>query len=252
MPISSIDEVVLTLRSIVEECRQKQSKAGFFAALYLRMTEAVKEGISNHQFENAKLMEQLDICFAERYISAYQAYGAKQKCTRSWKLTFDSCGNNDNIVLQHLLMGINTHINLDLAIAAATVAPGESIHRLEKDFNRINDIIATLSDDVQECLTKIWFPMRLVTRIMNGKQEAVLNFSITKARQTSWANAVLLANMIEVQKLSYIDSMDSMVEKVGRAIQSPGFWINILLKIIRRTEYNNISRTITLIETIKV
>ena len=149
-------------------------------------------------------------------------------------------------------MGINTHINLDLAIAAATVAPGESIHRLEKDFNRINDIIATLSDDVQECLTKIWFPMRLVTRIMNGKQEAVLNFSITKARQTSWANAVLLANMIEVQKLSYIDSMDSMVEKVGRAIQSPGFWINILLKLIRRTEYNNISRTITLIETIKV
>lgn len=252
MPINNIDKVIQTLHSIVEDCKQKQSRAGYFAALYLRMTQAVKDGIVNNQFENGTLMEKLDICFAERYLTAYRSYFSNQPCSLSWKFAFDNCVNNQNIVLQHLLLGINTHINLDLAIAAATVAPGASIHQLENDFNRINDIIATLSDDVQESLSRVWFPMRMITRIMNGKQEAVLNFSITKARQASWANAVLVANMNDTQKNSYINNMDEVVLKIAQSIQNPGFWIKILLKVIRTTEYDNTTRTIALIESVKV
>jgi hypothetical protein len=41
-------------------------------------------------------------------------------------------------------MGINTHINLDLAIAAALTSPGTAIYSLEKDFNKINDVISSL------------------------------------------------------------------------------------------------------------
>ena len=70
-----------------------------------------------------------------------------------WKCAFDGCGNKSLTVIQHLLLGINTHINLDLAIAAATVAPGNNIQALAGDFNQINNEIASLVDDIQQCMS---------------------------------------------------------------------------------------------------
>lgn len=84
--------------------------------------------------------------------------------------------------MQHLLLGVNTHINLDLAIATATVAPGNSIYALHNDFNKINDLISSLMDDIEESLCKVWMPMRLLLKATDGKQDAVLNFSVEKAR----------------------------------------------------------------------
>ena len=87
------------------------------------------------------------------------------------------------IVLRHLLLGINTHINLDLAIASAEVASGDSIHALQNDFNHINSSISSLIDDIQECLCEVWLPMHMLMKIANGKQMAVLNLVLIKSRK---------------------------------------------------------------------
>ena len=151
-------------------------------------------------------------------------------------------------VLQQLILGINTHINLDLAIAAATIAPGNQIHALHEDFNRINSVIAALFDDVQACLTEVWFPMRLLKKVINKHGDAVLNFSIGKARDTAWANAVLLANMTAAQQAAHINTMDALVRKIGEGIVQPGFWPTLLLRFVRLTEYDDVPRTIRLID----
>lgn len=250
MPNPTIETVINELQSIVQLCKANNWRAGYFAALYLRMTQAVKEGISSGFFENATRMEQLDIVFASRYTNAWNAYHSQLPCGESWQFTFNSTYNPNNIVLQHLLLGINTHINLDLAIAAARVAPGADIYLLEHDFNRINHIIASLVNDIQECLSQVWQPMRFLARLANGKHEAVLNFSIDKARATSWANALLLANMTEAQQSQHITAMDGMVRKLGGRIEQPGPWTIYLLKLIRKTEFDIPARTIGLIESV--
>lgn len=252
MSFQNIDEVIAGIHAIIAQCKTDKSRAGYFAALYLRMTIAVKEGILAGKFEDAKRMELLDVCFAERYTTAWDSYSKKQPCTQSWQFTFDSTKNPDLIVLQCLLLGINTHINLDLAIAAATIAPGDSIYKLEKDFNRINDIIGSLMDDIQECLTRIWQPMRLLVPLANGKQYAALNFSIDKARTAAWSNAVLLANMTPSQQAAHIKMMDGLVKTLATKITNPGAWTRFLLRMIRKTEFDNPTQTITLIETVVV
>ena len=249
MPFQNIDEVINALNVIVANCEQNKLRAGYFAALYKRMTVAVKEGIQKGMFEDGSRMEKLDICFAERYTSAWQCYGQKQPCSASWQFAFDGCYNNNNTVIQNLLLGVNTHINLDLAIAAATIAPGDSINALEADFNRINDAIASLVDDIQESLAQVWFPMRMLTKIVNNKQEAVLNFSIDAARKTAWANTLLLAYMNDAQKQVHIREMDSLVKQIAQGIQSPGGWAGFVLKLVRKTEYDDTARTIRLIDT---
>ena len=247
--MQSIMDVILELDMMVSHCAATKNRAGYFAALYRRMTAAVRLGIKKNVFEDPKRMEQLDLIFAKRYIDAYDSYDSNGVCSASWKFAFDCCANNDLIVMQHLLMGINTHINLDLAIAAALTSPGDLIYNLEKDFNKINDVISSLVDDMQECLCNVWPPMRLLEKIANGRQEAVFNFSIDKARQASWANALLLAAMTTEQQQLYIQQMDIAVQKLGSSIQSPGALASITIEAIRATEFEDVARTINLINT---
>ncbi len=104
-------------------------------------------------------------------------------------------------------------------------------------------------DDVQHSLEKVWFPIRFVNCIANRQNRAVLNFSIGIARKTAWANAVLLAGIDEVAKASHIAAMDRMVRRVGDRIIRPGFWPQLLLRVIRITQYDDVARTIRLIDT---
>lgn len=249
MPIQNIAGVIIRLNDIVKECIATENRAGYFAALYKRMTMAVSEGILKNGFEDGTRMERLDIIFAQRYLDAWDAYHGKATCSSSWLCAFDNCEDKSMTVIQHLLTGINAHINLDLAIAAAKVAPGNSIHLLENDFNHINDVIASLLDDIQECLRQLWFPMRFLQSITNRREEAVLNFSMGMARKTSFANAVILANMNNEFQEQHLKQMDIAVKHIGDKIKSPGMWSKFLLKIIRLTEYEDIARTIRLIDT---
>ena len=246
--LKTINDVIQALDAIVQESIQMQSRAGYFAALYKRMTMAVSEGIQKGQFEDGPRMEALDILFAERYFAAYHAFKKGGQCSSSWQCAFTGGDNPSLVVLQHLLLGINSHVNLDLAIAAATLAPGDSIHALEKDFNHINVLIAALVDDVQRCLEEVWFPMRFLRNVINSQGVAVLNFSMAAARKTAWTNAVLLANMTATEQAAHIKSMDAMVCNIGNRVIHPGFWPGMLLRIVRLTEYEDMGRTIRLID----
>ncbi len=249
MQIQNIGDVIDQLDQIIEHCKTTKNRAGYFAALYKRMTVGVINGINADQFENGERMEKLDMTFAQRYLNAYGAYFSKQACSLSWQFALDACADDSLIVLQHLLLGINTHINLDLSIAAAETAPGVLIYDLQNDFNQINNLISSLVDDIQECFCEVWFPMRMLTKIAGGKQVTILNFSVDKAREASWANAILLANMDEEEKKVYIQQMDALVKTLGTKIKSPGFATHLLLETICATEYKDVARTIDLIDT---
>ena len=248
MQPQSIDDVIISLTEIIENCEQSKNRSGYFAALYKRMTVAVKDGIANGSFLDGGRMEKLDVTFATRYLSAYEAYHKNEGCSTSWKYAFDGCINQSLTVIQQLILGINTHINLDLAIASAITAPGRAIDNLETDFNRINSAIASLFDDVQQCLEDVWLPMKLLKRVGKTQQTDVLNFSIGAARKTAWTNAVILAGMNENQQHAYIQQMDNTVYRIAQKIIHPGFLASTILRIVRVTEYDDVARTIKLID----
>lgn len=244
---TTLDEVIIHVDNIIEWCKQHQSRMGYFAVLYRRMTVAVKEGIVRNEFEDGKRMEMLDTIFANLYLQAWEAYINKQKCSNAWFATFNACGNENLIVLQQLILGINTHINLDLGIAAAEACPGNDIYSLQKDFEKINDVIATLNSAVQNTLCNIWFPLRLLVKIADGNQDAVLNFSIGAARKASWANAVALAIAEGPVRSNYINMMDNTVAKIADRVIHPGLGINLLLRPVRRMEDKSVVNIIKLL-----
>lgn len=247
-PITTIDEVISELDSIIEWSLANKSRIGYFATLYKRMTVAVKDGIANNRFQDGKRMEQLDIIFAKRYFTAWDAYVNKKPCSNAWCTAFNACQQTDLIVLQHLIIGINTHINLDLCIAAAECCPGDQIYSLQSDFEMINKVIEEQAQLVQNTLSNIWFPLKLITSISNNQEKSVLNFSITTARQCSWANAILLANAPASLQNDHVSQIDNMVVELGKKIINPGSLAMFLLRTVRRMENPDVNALIGLLK----
>jgi len=244
----TIDEVIARLDEIIADCKKRQSRIGYFAALYRRMTVAVQTGIAQKQFEDGNRMEQLDVIFANRYLQAYAAYITNKPCTNAWCRAFDSAATTKLIVLQHLILGINTHINLDLGIAAAYTCPGDKIWALQKDFEKINDIIAATSQQVQDALAAIWFPLRFLRKISNKREEAVLNFSINAARKASWASATAMALIEGEARENYIAQMDKLVVEIAQRIIAPGFVMGFILKPVLLMESKSVSGLIDILD----
>ncbi len=120
--------------------------AGYFAALYKRITIAVAVAVKNGAFEDGPRMELFDAKFASRYFDALNGYfhpNEFPRPTRSWQKTFDAPDRDDLIILQHMLAGVNAHIDLDLGIAAQNIAPAMKLPTLHKDFNTINAVLAS-------------------------------------------------------------------------------------------------------------
>lgn len=244
MYAQTIQEVISTLDNIIVQCEAQASRQAYFAILYKTMTEAVRDAIRAGSFEDNTRMERLDVHFANRYLHAWQQYNLGQPVTKGWQAAFDGCNDDAHIVLQHLLLGVHTHINLDLAIAAATTAPGEEIYTLQRDFDKINDIIAALTDGVQTKLQRIWWPMYFIRRLIQNRDNAVIGFSIVKARQCAWLNAVALAQLPDLGAATYIEQMDQMVLRVAGNISRPHGWMQYILRFVRWWEPKEVGMVI--------
>src|ERR1700690_3663954 len=107
----TIDDVLSALDAVVQQAYQNGGRIGYFAALYRRVTGAVRDGVANGHFDNGPLMERLDVNFASRYLDALAAYQSGGALTRSWLLAFRGCEDGSRIILQQLLAGMNAHIN---------------------------------------------------------------------------------------------------------------------------------------------
>jgi Family of unknown function (DUF5995) len=246
--MQSINDVIKKLDDIILLSETNQSAIGYFAALYRRMTLAVKEGIEQDEFENGPRMERLDIVFAQRYFDALATYQQNKVPTKSWKKAFDAAKNNQISVIQHLILGINAHINLDLAIAASEISTKADIVALEKDFNKINNIISALIDDTKMRLSKIWWPFRIFTGLLDTESDGIVNFSIKIARGFSWQNAKNLTFETASQKNLMINQIDNSVTILSEKIINPSRFMSSILWMIRIGESGTVNDKIKILK----
>lgn len=229
--LESIDDVLKALDGIIDTCMDRGSRIGYFAALYRKVTARVKKGIEEGEFENGSRMEELDICFAKRYVDAYFAYQRGELPTRVWLAAFQAAEDPSLLVVQHLLLGMNAHINLDLGVAAARVAPGPSLSALETDFNRINQLLAELSSGVKLEMEQTWPPLRALDALAGTLDDAFINFSMSRARKSAWKLAQSLAPLPTSAQLPKMAEADTVASALASAICHPPFTESILLSI---------------------
>ncbi|MDO7170970.1 DUF5995 family protein [Mariniflexile sp. AS56] len=245
MEAKTIDEVIVFLEEIIQTSKKEESTLGYFAALYQKVTIAVKGKLNQNYFDDDVRMEQLDIIFANRFLVAYSNYKQGIKNTKSWKIAFDLAMNKDLIVLQHLMLGMNAHINLDLGIAATQVSKASEMHQLQSDFNKINEILGSLVDEIKTDLSLIWRPLVWILKRVKKVDNFVINFSMGIARDGAWkfANELVLAKE-KGNEAQVVLVRDGKIAVLSEQILCKGTIEQILFKIIRFMESGSVSKKI--------
>lgn len=243
-PTRDIRGVLEALDAIVDDARRTESRAGYFAALYRTVTAKVQESIVTGFFDDPERMERLDVVFANRYLTAIDAHRRGRRPTRSWQAAFDAATQWRPLVLQHLLVGINAHINLDLGIATATTAPGAELPGLRRDFDRINEILASVVDQVRTDLAVVSPWIGLLDSVAGGVDDEVVRFSITVARTEAWRVATELAPVPPAQWTGPVRDRDRRVARLARTVLHPGFGMSGVLLAVRLRETNDVVRVI--------
>ena len=244
----TIDEVVDQLERITQHCCATRNKLGYFASLYGNVTRRVRQDIAAGRFEDGPRMERLDVVFANFYFYALDQYWQGKNTPASWKVAFQATRRRSPVILQHLLMGMNAHINLDLAVAAAQTAPGGDLAGLKKDFYQISDILSEMIDAVQERIDRLspWF--HIIDRVGGRSDEQICSFAIRIAREKAWETAEKLAYLPQPDAQEFIRLHDHQVAKLGLLIQKPAFPINLGLHVIRIRERHKVAEIISALQ----
>lgn len=244
----TIDEVILILDEIIPAEVNANSNLAYFPVLYKQVTQRIKEGIESNEFENNERMEVLDVIFANRYLKAYQQFKAGDTPSQSWAKAFAETNNSKLIIMQHFLLGINAHINLDLGIAVAeTVGETGDMANFENDFNKINEILASLVDNVQERIGKVSPLFYLLEKFGKGKEDKLVSFSIHIARDGAW----LFANQYHFShdKPSEIKERDAVIGMLSTKLtKTKSRWLRWVLKSIRWLENKDVPAVVSVLD----
>ncbi|MCD4533960.1 DUF5995 family protein [Nocardioides sp. cx-169] len=240
MQAQTIDEVILRLEEIIKDAEAREDRIGYFAALYNRVTIAVREGVRAGEFDDGPRMERLDVTFANRFLDAYDAWRAGQLPSRAWLKAFEVASSSRPVVLQHLLVGMNAHIALDLGVAAAQTCPGAALPALKDDFGRINDVLASLTPVVEAELGEDSPEFALLTHIMPAREQRIFGFGMDRARELAWGFACTLAPLPLHEQPALMAHRDHEVSLVADVIVGNG----VLAHVLRHGERTDVAANI--------
>ncbi|HJV23192.1 MAG TPA: DUF5995 family protein [Holophagaceae bacterium] len=244
VPASDIHDVIARLDALVEGYRSGASRLGYFPALYRRVTLAVRDGIAQGRFQDGPRMDRLDTAFANRYLEAIAAWQEGRACSACWRKAFEAADRWRPTILQHLLAGMAAHIQFDLGIAAATVAPGPALAGLESDFMAINEVLNGLTGPVQAALDGLSPWMGILDLAGGSLDEALARFGMGAARDGAWAFAERLAPLPQDQWSPHLAEADAAVAELAGLITGPGPVLSTLCLIVRIPETGDPRRVI--------
>ncbi|RXG29646.1 DUF5995 family protein [Leeuwenhoekiella palythoae] len=244
MKATTIDQVIEQLDAIILTEKQNNSSLAFFPILYNRVTKRIKAGIEAEEFYDNARMEQLDVIFANRYIEAYQHYKAGNPPTESW---FNAFKISEALVMQHLLLGINAHINLDLGIAAAETTGAHALADFEQDFNKINEVLAAMVADVKAAIGKVSPLFKLLELVGKGKEDKLVSFSINIARDGAWLFANQYAAAVEKEEA--IADRDQVIAALAVQLVNPkSKLLQVVAKVVRFFEVKDVQSVAAILE----
>ncbi len=190
--------------------------SGYFPALYSRVTERVGASIDDGTFEDGPRLDGFATRFASHYLAAARDHQAGPRC---WQACWSVADDQRLLIVQHLLLGINAHVNLDLPRAVVEVADERGdLRSIRHDFDAVNDVLAATYGGVVNDLDRVSRWVNSAARLGGGK---AFNFSLTVARARAWQAAEAMYPLSAGGRLAYVEELDKLVSVLSFLITRP-------------------------------
>jgi len=190
-----------------------------FLKCYSLMTEAMTQSLDPVHFQDPAWVEQLITNFAGYYFAALDAYERGEDAPLAWRRAHELAGVSGLVAQQHLLLGINAHINHDLPLSVCDVMAAEwtgaDVLRRDArraDFMAVNSVIATIMGIVEHDVCEHYdrhlgaIEARLSPVVRLG--ENVTAMVIDSWRDEAWSNAVRLAEATPGQRQAILGEIE--------------------------------------------
>jgi hypothetical protein len=225
-PFETVRDVSSRLKDVESTFRATGDRRSVFLTVYTAMTEAVNDGLDAGFFEDPEWVARLLVTFANHYRRALIGYerNSRRQVPLPWEVGFDATLGGTTVVLQDALLGINAHINYDLAYALERVRIDPNRKRKLNDYNRINDILARLVDDVQAALSSVYDSQLVedLDQLFGRLDESLADLGLAGGREFAWSNAEFLADTHWPFSKEYVNwRLTSVSTGVAYMIRSP-------------------------------
>ncbi|MGA7269825.1 MAG: DUF5995 family protein [Acidimicrobiia bacterium] len=204
------------MRALSEGWLGLGDRRAIFAQAYETMTANMLNAIESGEFLDGAWVGTLLDRFADYYFLAVEAYDNDDgSCPVVWHDAMTACSADHLHPLQLLFLGINAHINYDLAFAISDVLPDwadldpERREQRRRDHEGVNRVISHTIDAVQSTVVEPVSPLLgLLDRALGPIDERLFAHLIARWRDDVWTYAVHL-----------LESSPSERSEVSRAIE---------------------------------
>ena len=228
---SVLGATIDTLRSAALEA---DDASGYFAAMYARVTDRVQTAITDGRFGDGQRMARFARTFADWYLGPRLGTRPRPGC---WRAADDVAGDPKLLIVQHLLLGINAHVNHDLPQVVVELAgTGTSIDDLRPDFDAINDILAATQPAILRDLGGVARWTEVASTLGGGR---AFNFSLARARAQAWSTAGRLHRLDDAARAREVAELDRLVRVLAYLITRPTTPISWFVPIAKWMERND-------------
>ncbi|HSR66457.1 MAG TPA: DUF5995 family protein [Acidobacteriota bacterium] len=238
-------QILGKLDQVVQEALRKNDRIGYFAAFNHRLVREVEIAIERGYFVDAERTAALLKALSCRYLDALGSYRQENGLARCWRSAFQATRSKRFIILQHLLLALNAHVNLDLGIAVNRVAPTPArLKEIEEDYRRLRRILQEMVAQVQRRIVVISPWIGLLDRLGQRRKERFILFSTRAAGRAAWKVAKDLSTLNSQQQRELLRSLDGVVLASQRRLEGRKLHVRCALWLIRRKESRDVRANI--------
>jgi hypothetical protein len=202
-PYVDVKETHGCLQELLSAFESRDDRRAVFLSIYTEMTGAVAERVRQGWFADPEWVGDYLVAFANLYREAIRDYerGNLSSLADPWQLAFEAAEERDSLVLQDALLGVNTHINYDLALAVDEAGVDSNRQRKYDDHSRITDVIAHVVDDAQDQLVEYGADgIETVDDSLGRVDETISVLTIDECRDSAWRTAIALNSRFESRR----------------------------------------------------
>lgn len=193
-PFDSIEDVRDRLEQAERRLLAAQDRRAVFLTVYTEMTRATIRELRWDGFDDPAWVSRYLVVFAEYYRRAllHDERGKSALVPDPWIVAFGAARRGETLVLQDAFLGINAHINFDLALTLTDVGLDPQRSRKYDDHTRINRILRRLVDVQRELLAERYAPGLDRVGAALGEFDTIAAASgFRAAREKAWRMAEL-------------------------------------------------------------
>ncbi|HLL53437.1 MAG TPA: DUF5995 family protein, partial [Myxococcaceae bacterium] len=225
----SIHDTLSSLAWVVGELQGAGDARAIFPDVYGIITRNVTEALPTDFFQAPEIISRLAGRFGSLYLETLvRSAEGRHQTSAAWELAYERAKDADALPVEHAALGINAHINFDLALGIYQIIEelgiGSDLSTLNKfkhDHDAVNEI---LEKSLPQCLDRLIAQYGCpATPLLTRRAQRFINKRIMAAlagwREQVWDNVLALVAAQDVhERIAVIQRMDREAARQGKLI----------------------------------